>query len=360
MIIFAWWGFPQYAARCVGAFVKSTTEKVVVIATRPEVPVEGMERVCNCPVVWVDEVSKFQGFKVSEFQGFDKDTMLIVSGWSIPAFNELRDKVREKGGMVICMNDGNYVEGFKVSKFQSFKVSWFLGRVVEGIKQCARAMVFRLKYRKLFDGYLVPGKSGRRLMRFYGVPDEKIAEGMYSADEKLFDPAKVDVEKKEKRIVYVGQYIDRKNVLAVCKAFEQSGIAADGWSLEMYGSGPLKDQISYAQPFVQPEQLPEIYRRAKAFILASKEEHWGLVVHEAALSGCYLMLSELVGAADDLLGEKNGVKFDPFKLADMVAAFRRLAAMSDEEMWEAGKASMEIAKSRGLQSFVAGVERVRG
>ena len=40
MICFAWDGFPQYAARCVGAFVKTTSEQVVVVGTRPDVPVE--------------------------------------------------------------------------------------------------------------------------------------------------------------------------------------------------------------------------------------------------------------------------------------------------------------------------------
>ena len=355
MIIFAWKGFPQYAARCVGAFVKSTTEEVVVVATRPAVPVEGMERVCNCPVVWVDE--KLKGCNVEKLKScdgldelFNSSTLqpfnitLIVSGWAIPAFNRLAAEVRAKGGRVICMNDANYVERLKGCK-------------VERLKQFARAMIFRLKYRKLFDGFLVPGKSARKLQRYYGVADEKIAEGMYSADESLFDPAKVDAAKKEKRIVYVGQYIDRKNVLAVCKAFEQSGIAVKGWSLEMYGSGPLKAQIPYAQPFVQPEQLPEIYRRARAFILASKEEHWGLVVHEAALSGCYLMLSNRVGAADDLLGDKNGVKFDPFQVEEMTAAFRHLAEMSEAAWQDACAVSLKLGQSRGLSSFVAGVRQ---
>ena len=352
MLIFAWSGFPQYAARCIGALAKSMSEPVLVVATRPAVPVEGMGKVCNCPIVWIDG-STLQPFNLSTIQPFTSLT-LFVSGWTVPAFNELRDQVRAAGGQVICMNDGNYL-GLKSCKVERLKGLGWGG----WLKQLARAVVFRLKYRKLFDGYLVPGKSGRRLMRFYGVPDEKIAEGMYSADESLFDPAKVEVTKKEKRIVYVGQYIDRKNVLAVCQAFEESGIAADGWTLEMYGSGPLKDQLPYAQPFVQPEQLPAIYRRAKAFILASKEEHWGLVVHEAALSGCYLMLSNRVGAAEDLLGEKNGVEFDPFRQEEMTAAFRRLAAMDESAFAAAARVSMELGRQRGLGSFVAGVNRLR-
>ena len=106
---------------------------------------------------------------------------------------------------------------------------------------------------------------------------------------------------------------------------------------------------------MSPEQLPAIYRRARAFILASKEEHWGLVVHEAALSGCYLMLSNRVGAAEDLLREKNGGKFDPFRIEEMIAAFRQLAEMDDKEWEVVCQASVEMGKKRGLNSFVEGV-----
>lgn len=335
MIVFAWEQFPQYAARCISALVKAVDESVVVIATRPRVPVEGMENVCGCKVYWVgdspDLGKECPGLKL------DNTVKAFVSGWGYPMAVDVANAVRANGGRVYCMVDNNFVLT---------------------VKETLRAIRFRLKLRNKYDGFFVPGKSGRRLLRFYGVPDAKIAEGMYSADETLFDPSLVNPVKKEKRIVYVGQYIDRKNVLAVCRAFETSGIAEHGWSLEMYGSGPLKGQIPYAQPFVQPEQLPSIYRRAKAFILASKEEHWGLVVHEAALCGDYLMLSNRVGAVDDLLGKKNGVLFNPYDLREMTAAFSSLDMLSNAEWTQVCEESLRMAAGRGLQSFVAGVRKL--
>ena len=53
MICFAWPGFPQYASRCIAAFVRKSQERVVVVATVPDVPVRGMEKIVGCPVVWV-------------------------------------------------------------------------------------------------------------------------------------------------------------------------------------------------------------------------------------------------------------------------------------------------------------------
>ena len=45
MICFAWPGFPQYASRCIAAFVRKSQERVVVVATVPDVPVRDRKSV---------------------------------------------------------------------------------------------------------------------------------------------------------------------------------------------------------------------------------------------------------------------------------------------------------------------------
>ena len=55
MICFAWDGFPQYAARCIREFVRGTDESVFVVATKPTVPMKGMDAVCGCRVVWIEK-----------------------------------------------------------------------------------------------------------------------------------------------------------------------------------------------------------------------------------------------------------------------------------------------------------------
>ena len=77
MICFSWLGFPQYGARCVRAFVRSTNERVVVVASRPDVPVSGMEKLAECEVHWVglnDVVS------LKELLG-EVPRVLTVPGW---------------------------------------------------------------------------------------------------------------------------------------------------------------------------------------------------------------------------------------------------------------------------------------
>ena len=343
MIIFTWSGFPQYAARCIGAFVAATREKVFVVATRPRVPVEGMERACGCPVLWHDADERMESFR-KDLPDIDSHTVVFCCGWNVPYFNELRDAVKEAGGRAILMNDANYVLS---------------------VKTVFRAIRFRMLFRRKYDGFLVPGKSGRRMARFNGVPDEKIAQGMYVADPALFR-CRTPISARPKEIIYVGQFIDRKNVMRMCQAFASAGLK--DWKLRLYGSGPLRDALMnkfnrqdiQINDFVQPEQLAELYQSARVFCLPSLEEHWGVVVHEAALSGCYLLLSKGIGAGEDFLGEKNGYMFDPLNEKTISDAFARLRFMEEPDWNAAETESLDLASRQDFTTFISGVSRLVG
>lgn len=355
MICFVWDGLPQYAARCIGEFVKRSEEKVAVVATRPQVPVTGMERLCGCDVVWIDYD---ESRTLREILG-EIPEMMVVSGWGVGAFNRFRDEVHSGGGRVIAMCDNNWT-GIS-------------------LKVLLNAIRFRLCVRGKYEGYFVPGRSGTRLLKFYGVDSRKIATGIYSADSSLFRNGP-PLNEREKKIIFVGQFIERKNVRRLVAAF--TAAALPGWRLEMYGSGPLHEEITRIaerfnsekevgekgegsrqsiriHPFVQPEELAALYRTARIFVLPSLEEHWGLVVHEAALSGCVLLLGEKTGAAADLLGKSNGFSFDPFSEESIRAAIEKGAAMDEASLLAAQKESLELSSAIGLGNFAESVMRFR-
>lgn len=351
MIVFGWRGFPQYAARCVGAFVKTSKEPVVVVGPKPMVPVEGMERVCGCPVYWTDRVHDFSS-QVSAFKPEDVST-LIVSGWGIPALDDLREKVRKAGGRIVMTSDHRYTRGLRA----------FLKNIR-----------FRLLFRSKFDRFFVPGKSGRKLMRSWGIPDHLIVEGLYSADASLFTHGK-PLSEREKKIIYVGQFSERKNVRLLVQTFcrlRDEVEVCSGWSLELYGSGPLKDELNqiikqsnnptiHIHDFVQPEQLAALYQTARLFCLPSFDENWGLVVHEAALSGCPLLLSNQIGAADDLLVEgKNGWMFDPSSVDDMSRVMKLAMETDVATLTAMQQESIRQAKNASLEMFVEGIRRLVG
>ena len=331
MICFAWDGFPQYAARCIRAFVQTTKEPVVVLATKPTVPIKGMDDLCGCEIKWIE---RDEPRTLTELLG-EVPKSIFIGGWNIPSFNHFRDEARNAGGRAIGMCDNNFVFSFK---------------------ECLKAIRFRLWLRGKYDGLFVPGKSGVRLLRFYGVPRNKIATGMYSADATLFGDG-LPLAKREKKILYVGQFIERKNVLRLCEAFHLSDGSTNGWTLDLYGSGPLRDMIPTGEgitvhDFMQPEQLAEVYRQSRCFILPSISEHWGVVVHEAALSGCVLLLSDCIGAGEDFLAEGgNGFSFRPKSVDSIASAMRRAYAMTDDELNKAHGVSLDLASHSSLNHF---------
>ena len=351
MICFNWTGFPQYGARCVREFVKTMPEeRCVVVAMRPDVPIRGMEDLAGCPVIWVrpDEQRS-----IAEVCG-EMPKWMGVSGWFSPLYNRWRDEVRAAGGRVICGSDNNL-------SFHGIR-----SVVVEILK----AIRFRLLYRNKYDYFLVPGKSGRRLMKFYGVPNDRIVEGSYGADNTLFFNGP-QLSERPKRMIYVGQLCERKNVMRLCKAFVAANESGE-WSLDLYGCGPLESALKdladresngkiTIHPFAQPEELAQHYREARLFCLPSLREHWGLVVHEAALSGCVLLLSDRIGAGDDLLrpidnGHGNGMTFHPYDVQSMTRVFKQAMALDDEQLKTAQRISCELAQGYGPARFASAIK----
>lgn len=340
MICFAWEGFPQYAARCVGAFVRSTNERVVVLATRPNVPVKGMDELSNCEVRWVKAK---EAVNLRQELG-EIPRCLFSSAWWAPEFCNSWSIVRKKGGLVFGMIDNNYLPTIKC--------------FLNGIR-------FRICYARHFDGFLVPGNSGVRLLRSYGVEEKKIAKGMYCGDSSLFYSS-IPLSKRPKSILYTGRLIGLKNVIRMSNTFLKANQEmGGGWKLEICGDGPLRDQLPkdpsiVTHGFVQPEFLAGLYQKTRCLILPSFWDHWGMVVHEAALSGCMLLLSNRVGAAEDFLSSKNGASFNPFDENEMKNGYCKVMSMSDDEMDTACQISAQIAKASDQNLFVRSVCKLAG
>ena len=324
LICITWSGFPQYAARCVAEFACKSHAKVVVLATRSHVPLENIEKYAGAHVhvSWVDS---HDSRSLQEVLGGIPD-VVVQSGWATAAFARWGKECKRHGGRVICMVDNNFMP------------SWL---------EWIRAVRFQLFLEHCFDGFMVPGESGQQLLRFYGVPERLIRTGVYAADTDFFR-CLCPLSQRPKRFLFVGQLIHRKNVLRLCEVFLRVYTRHPDWELVICGCGELRNQIPHhsaiiVQDFIQPENLCAIYNEARCFVLPSKKEHWGVVVHEAALCGCFLLLSEHVGAIHDLADTVNSFSFDPGSADEFECCMERVVTLSDKEMQFAETRSMDIA-----------------
>lgn len=330
-IAFSWYGLPQYAARLMREAIAQLSEPCSVVGSRPLVPVGGIEAALGQAVHWVDPERRLTWLEL----GLNVPELYFQSGWRYPAFSALGAEVKKAGGKVIGLSDANWRGDLR--------------QVILG------AVAFRLRYRSRFDSMLVPGKEGRRLMRWFGFRPDQIHMGMYGADPTLFTRGS-SLSARPKRFLFVGQFIARKDVLRLANCFIEFAKDNPDWSLHMCGNGPLAADIPAhpsicVEDFVQPEDLPALFHSARYLILPSLTEAWGLVVHEAASTGCALLLSDRVGSATDLGGSRNLLRFRHGDSPSLLRALKTAAAATSDDLDAAEAESIELAASFGPNRF---------
>jgi glycosyltransferase involved in cell wall biosynthesis len=272
--------------------------------------------------------------------GLSAPDFLFQGGYAYAAFNELSKECRREGGKVVLMADNNWQGTLRQ-------------RTLEPIRH-------RIKICQRFDGMLVPGVSGMRFARVMGYPPVLTVTGLYGADPTLFADY-CPLERRQRVFLFVGQFIARKNVLGLCRAFARFATEHPDWTLRLCGNGPQRPDIPdhpaiKIEGFVQASDLALILREARCLVLPSLEEHWGLVVHEAALSGCALALSNVVAAGDDLAQPENAVLFPPGRDKPIERALRTIARWDDQRWAEAQRVSRDRAQQFGPERFADAVD----
>ncbi|WP_352841293.1 glycosyltransferase [Mesorhizobium sp. M0933] len=180
---------------------------------------------------------------------------------------------------------------------------------------------------------------------------------MYGADSSLFSPGP-PLDERPREFLFVGQLIHRKDVLGLASAFAQFSRERPGWTLRICGSGELRNRIPthpqiIVEDFVQPHELASRYRSARFLVLPSLIEAWGLVVHEASLCGCGLILSDAVGSGDDLASGRNAIRFQAGNRSELLAALLSAADRSSDWLIRAGSESRALACNFGPQRFAS-------
>jgi hypothetical protein len=329
-IAVAWNGLPAYGARLIRA-AQDRVGTFPVLGTRPSVPIDGMEAILGQSVHWLEEDSQ----PTWEELGLPVPQTYFQTGWGHPSLNALGEQVWRQGGQVVSMIDNPW-KGT--------------------LRQYVGGLVFRLRWRRRFSAVLVPGKRARQLSRYLGMPHDRIYEGMYGGDPAVFHSER-PLQERSKRFLFVGQFIERKGVLELAEAFASMGANREGWQLTLVGSGPLKEQLRGYEnievlPFAQPEAIAALMMDSRCLVLPSREEHWGLVVHEAALAGCLLALTKVVGAAPDLLNEGvNGVAISECQVDAIRKGLCEVASWNDERVASGQTESLKMATAFGPEPW---------
>lgn len=156
-----------------------------------------------------------------------------------------------------------------------------------------------------------------RIHRVYacGSPHEKLASmfGFKGDVEKWYSVGLINQvaqpvykpRQEIRKFLFVGRLIWQKNLLWLIERFNDH----PELSLDIVGYGEEEEMLKRMvkssnirfRGAVDNDNLYKYYQKSDVFILPSVSETWGLVVEEALNNGTPVMLSHMVGAADDMV-----------------------------------------------------------
>jgi len=283
--------------------------------------------------------SHFDAFKLSQLFQQLSPKMLYVSGWT----------------------DDDYLQVCKVAKQQPIPVVTGMDNQWRGtLRQRAACYIARWRIHPYFSHIQVAGIRQYEYARRLGFREEQILLEEYSADLALFasplsTPSKDHTDRQPDRrpvFVFAGRFDPVKGLDVLMQAW-QTFVADDrfsDWRLRLIGKGQIDDRWNSIDrveivEYLPPEQLAANLQTCSVFVLPSRREPWGVVVHENAARGLPLILSDACGAATQFLIHRyNGYRFRSGDSSDLAAAMKWIALQSDGRREELGRRSQLLAQ----------------
>jgi len=202
---------------------------------------------------------------------------IIMASWNYPQYMKTAKRLKKQGCYVLSAFDGQWGNTFK--QMLGILISPFF------LKSC-------------IDNFLVPGDRQAQFARRLGYKNP--LNGFYCANTQSLN--RIHENYLQNKFLFVGRLIDQKGVDILLQAYAlYRKQTLNPWSLVMAGTGPLiekckKQEGVIVKGFVQPFELAETFAQSSCLILPSTYEPWGVVIHEAAISGLIIIASHEVGA----------------------------------------------------------------
>jgi glycosyltransferase involved in cell wall biosynthesis len=260
-------------------------------------------------------------------------SLVYVSGWMDKDYLSTARHFRSTGVPVVC----------------GFDDIW-----VASVRQRLGTLAYPLLYGSAFSHAWVAGPRQYQFAKRLGFSDQNTIFDLLTCDYPLFAGAGSRVEEKRaaypKQFLYVGNFRRVKGVDVLIKAFRRYKSDHGGaWNLLCVGNGELLGMLE-GQPdvdvrgFASQDELVSLCASAGAFVLPSRHDQWGVVVHEFASAGLPLLLSENVGAKSTFLIEGfNGTGYAGNSPLELAAAMARISSKTPDELVAMGRNSTVLA-----------------
>ncbi len=288
---------------------------------------------------------------------FEPDVVL-VAGWADAGYNKVCRLLKKRGVLIVAGCDNQWCGS---------------------LRQRVASLVAPVHINQFIDVLWVPGERQRLLAYKLGYKGSRCWDGYYACDWHQFSqiaqsrfgntPESSNSSQPVKVFCYVGRYVADKGLDTLADAYQRYSQKVDRpWRLICAGRGDYRGQLlavgSEDNGFVQPQELPDFFARATAFILPSRFEPWGVVAQEAAATGLPLILSDACGAGVHLLRDRwNGRSFATEEVQQLADCMFWMHQQSNSDLQALGKNSFELSKQytpeRWAKTFTEGFQLLR-
>ncbi|MEH2250265.1 glycosyltransferase family 4 protein [Nostoc sp.] len=216
------------------------------------------------------------------------------------------------------------------------------------------------------DIVMVASTLGKQIVMSLGIPEQRITMTPFVVDNDwwISQARKIDVHTVRKEwnipesstiVMFCAKLQPWKRPQDILRAFAKANVL--GSYLVFAGEGALRSELELEAKtlglaervrflgFVNQSQLPSVYSSADLFVFPSEYEPFGVVVNEAMLCGCPVVVSDQVGSRHDLVQHgKNGFVYPCGDIDALATIFKEI--LPDYELLQKmGTAATERMKS---------------
>lgn len=231
------------------------------------------------------------------------------------------------------------------------------------IRQILGKYFFKLVLKKYFSHAWVAGEAQFEFVKNLGFDSKNIIFDLLSADVSNFKSTKYNP--KCNSFLYVGNFRLVKGTDILISAFDYYKTKLDGsFNLVCIGNGQLEQHIKSqcnitVHDYMDQKKLLLIAQQCSAFVLPSRHDQWGVVVHEFASAGLPLILSTGVGSSSKfLINGFNGFLFENGSIVDLANKMKDFEMLTCNERLSMSNNSFELGKRISPKSCAANLVSV--
>ena len=228
------------------------------------------------------------------------------------------------------------------------------------------------------DAVFIPAQSHAPYFLKAGFPENRVVFGVDVVDNDYYSKNAEYALKNEKNIrqargmpenyfLFVGRVMPKKGLETLLQAYKiyRTSVKDNKWDLVIVGIGGNLEELKKAYAAHRDIQFPgaqfgsnlcHYYALARALVVPSLSDQWGLVINEGMACGLPVIASRGCGATATLVHDgDNGWTFGPGDADDLARCLIEAHGAGDEKLASMGRRSMAIIASWSTERFAKAV-----